>query len=95
MKRTVIIAVILGLLGALLLSGTALAFDPQPEPPGIAALGDNNPGVTGAEALSFSNLFPIHPQTGGSESILLPFGRSLIKGFDPQPEPPGLVGIGN
>ena len=85
MKRGIIIGVTLGLLGLLVLSGATLAFDPQPEPPGIISKIDSSmsAGVTG---FMFSELFPFKVDGG-----LMPFGR-LDRSFDPQPEPPGRSG---
>lgn len=85
MKRSIIIAIVLGLLGVLVFSSTALAFDPQPEPPGIWSKLSENPGVL--EGMTFGDLFAFKADPG-----LVPFGSLIERGFDPQPEPPGRTG---
>jgi len=82
-EKSVITVMGIVLIGVLVLSGTALAFDPQLEPPGIIAKleMEQNPGVI--SAVTFYNLFPF------ASGEFFPFGRGIIQGFDPQPEPPG------
>jgi hypothetical protein len=86
MKRGIIIGVTLGLLGVLVLSGAALAFDPQPEPPGIVSKITDRPGVL--TSWTFGDLFPF--KVDGA--LFMPFGRLADRSFDPQPEPPGRSG---
>jgi hypothetical protein len=83
MKKSITIAMVIALFVVLVISGTALAFDPQPEPHGIIAKleMEQNPGVI--SAITFYNLFPF------ASGEFLPFGGGIIQGFDPQPEPPG------
>ena len=85
MKRGIIIGVTLGLLGLLVLSGAALAFDPQPEPPGIVSKIEYEMSA-GVTRFTFDVLFPVKAEA------IMPFGRLADRSFDPQPEPPGKSG---
>jgi|GEM_PF-4074877 len=82
MKRSIVIAVVLGLLGVLVFSGAALAFDPQPEPPGIISKIEYEMSA-GVTKFTFAMLFPVKAEG------IMPFGRLAVRSFDPQPEPPG------
>jgi hypothetical protein len=61
--------------------GTAQAFDPQPDPPGLpASVAHLNPGVIRG--------FNPQPDPPGLPASVAHLNPGVIRGFNPQPEPP-------
>ena len=73
MKKYIIIAVVLGLLGAMLVPNAVLAFNPQPEPPGMPEY------ISGW----FQTMFPVRESSAyPGERIITPIG-SLAAELNP------------
>jgi hypothetical protein len=71
----------------------SILFDPQPEPPGIVAV-----GLTVLDRVSWWLMFDPQPEPPGMEGVLAQ-GIGMLTAvssimFDPQPEPPGFVTLG-
>jgi len=66
MRKYIVIAMVLGLLGAILVPSAVLAFNPQPEPPGMPEY------ISGW----FQSMFPVSESSAyPGERVINPIGR--------------------